>query len=516
VSEEPVAGRAAAAVRSNTFALPIVLVLGLIGTTLVAHTLATAALASYLVILAARGTIQFLTDLGSGTATSRAIATMEKTGAGPAALRLYLRLFALRVALILIGVALVAFAPDRAQGLLGEEVSDFALALIVVMLASEILASLGYYTLAGLLRHQQANRIAIAQGVIQPSVVVVLVAAGFGLTGAVVGLTIASVSRSVALHVLAYRALRGMADDAQHNADGVAGGLPGALLPTAVAASIGKFASFAHSRQGLSLVAASAAPPHVFIIFALGYDITHQVLTPIGTPVSTVMGPALSSVGDERRSVAAVGTATRLMLLAAFGAAGCFVIGLAYGDGTIFGSRFHGLDPYIAILAPAVAFELAVAIPLASAMLSHDRWLRAYRRIKVVTLAGVGLYFVVGVTDLVLVLAVMAAVRAASALAMAVVYQRGTSTTVVALGWYGRLAFSAGISTAAGVGAGALLGGLPGGIVGAAVYAASYVLLVRTLGLVLVPDIAVLGRVAPGAQARLERLLAARTIAAST
>ncbi|MDO9355013.1 MAG: hypothetical protein Q7T55_15045, partial [Solirubrobacteraceae bacterium] len=93
MSDQPIAGRAASAVRSNAVAMPVVLVLGLVGTALVAHTLTTAPLASYLVILAARGTIQFLTDLGSGTATSRAIATMEKCGAGRAALRLYVRLF---------------------------------------------------------------------------------------------------------------------------------------------------------------------------------------------------------------------------------------------------------------------------------------------------------------------------------------------------------------------------------------------------------------------------------------
>lgn len=518
MSDQALAGRAASAVRSNALAMPIVLVLGLVGTALVAHSLTAEALAAYLVILAARGTIQFLTDLGSGTATARAIATMEERGAGRAALRVYQRLFTLRACIVAIGVAAVVAMPNFARDLLNDEVTDTALVLIVIMLAAEVMASLGFYALAGLLQHQRANGIAIAQGILQPTLVVVLVSAGFGLTGAVIALAVASVMRCVALHVFGYRALRRLArerpgDDASADEPLAE---PLALMPTAVASSVGKFAAFAHSRQGLSLLAVSAVEPKAFILFALGYDLTHQVLTPIGTPVSTVMGPALSSLGDEDRSAAAVGTSIRIMLLAAFGAAGCFVIGLAFADGTLFGSKFTGLDPYILILAPAVAIEMAMAIPLASAMLSHDRWLPTYRRIKLVTLAAVVIYVVVGLEDILLVLAIMATVRAASAIAMAVAYSRGTERQVVAASWYLRIVGAIVISGALGSLAAEAIGGLVGGIVGALVYAVAYFVCIRQLGLVLERDLAVVGRVAPGVQERAARVLAARPTAPST
>ncbi len=505
--------RAAAAVRSNAAALPLVVGLGLAGTTVVANVLTTVELAAFLVVLSIRGTVQFITDMGSGTASARAFARLEHAGAKHPALALYARLGLIRIVLILVLLGAVLTFPQPLHDALGDDLdTETAVTLVLAMVGIEVFASLGFYTLTGLLRHDLVNRIAIAQAIVQPLTIIALVAAGFGLTGALVGLLVGSLLRGLALHICAFQALQAIQSD---DPAGAADADPERLTPTAVAAGAGKLASFAHSRQLISLKAASVAPAGQFVLFALAYDLTHQALTPVVNPVGSVLGPSLATVGDADRSAGIASTAIRVLLLGTVGVAAAFTLAIGFVDDAVFGPQFADMDLYVLILAPAVAIELALTVPMTAVMLASDPWLRAYRTIKLATLAAAGVYFAVGLSDLLLVLALMAAIRLASALALAIVYHRRQPLRLPGA-WLAGLALTAAAAGAIGWGLGtAVGGGIAGGIAGTAALGLVYLAGLRFAGLVYVEDLATFGRVLPGSQERLGRLFAARSIAAA-
>lgn len=191
MTDREVGTRAISAIRSNALALPLIAGLGFAGTALVANLLTTAELAAYLVVLSIRGTVQFLTDMGTGAASSRAFARLDHAGAPKPAMQLYLRLGGLRLLASAVLVVAILLFPKPLHATVGHDLATpAAMALILAMVAIEVFASLGFYTLAGLLRHSTVNRVFVAQGLIQPVSIIVLVSAGFGLTGAVLGLLV--------------------------------------------------------------------------------------------------------------------------------------------------------------------------------------------------------------------------------------------------------------------------------------------------------------------------------------
>src|SRR3954462_789305 len=151
---DQVTARAAAATRSNVLYLPAIAALGLLGTLVVARELPTSQFVVFAVVLAVRNTAQFLADVGSGSASTRAFARIEQRGDRPGAVRLYGRLLGYRVATAALFLAFALAFPDELRRLVGPDAGDADLLWIVVGIVNlEILAVLGSYVVTGLLRH---------------------------------------------------------------------------------------------------------------------------------------------------------------------------------------------------------------------------------------------------------------------------------------------------------------------------------------------------------------------------
>jgi O-antigen/teichoic acid export membrane protein len=80
--------RIAQAVRSNAVMFPLIGAVGFAANIAVARSLSTALFALYAAAVAVRGTLQFLADLGTGQASSRAFADLERFGGRASAWRL--------------------------------------------------------------------------------------------------------------------------------------------------------------------------------------------------------------------------------------------------------------------------------------------------------------------------------------------------------------------------------------------------------------------------------------------
>jgi O-antigen/teichoic acid export membrane protein len=419
-------------------------VLALAAGIVVARLLSVEAFAIYALALAFRGTVQFLADLGTGAASARSFAQFEARGAPAEAWRLYGRLLGVRVAIAALLVAAAVIFHAAASSLLGLRADeDLLLALFLVIGVGEMLAGLAYYVLVGTIRQPVVNRIAVGQGILQPALVITAAAAGLGLEGVLAALAVTAAGRAILLHVFAARALRGI--EAGHAVE-----LEGGFARTAVAASAGKVSAWVHSRGALSFPLVAANPRAAFAVFALAYDLVHQLLSLLSSPTGGVLGSVMAkNVEDRAWARRTGGAAVRGLALAGLGLALAFAAASAAVGEVLYGGSFAEIDRYVVVLAPAVALEIALSIPATSILLAANATLRGYRRLRVATALLAIVYLLVGFDHLLAVVVVLAIVRVGGAVACLVLAQRAVGTLVPA-GWWVRLGVVSAVAAAAG------------------------------------------------------------------
>jgi len=497
VIEGGLAGRAVRASRSNLIAFPVIAIFAFAAGIVVARTLPIGEFAVYALALALRGTVQFLADLGAGTASARAFAQLEAANRRAYSLRLYGRLAALRLAVVALLAGATFAAADAALSYLGLATTDrAALAWLVIMGAAEVIGGLGTYALTGTLRQRWLNGVLIAYSVLQPGLVVTAAVAGLGLSGVLAALAVASIAKCVALQLGAVRALRRMGAHGESDE-----GLGRSLIQTAGAAGVGKIAAWVHSRPALSFLMLPGAGRADFAVFALGYDLAHQIMAVVAAPMANVIpAVAAKTTHDRARLRRIAGTVVVLSLTTSAGVALVAYMALAQLDAFFYGSAYKDIGVYLLVLLPALVLDVGVATPATAILLADDRLLGRFTRVRAVELSAAVLYLVVGFQNLLAVTAVMATVRASTAIALLWVVQRQLGS-VLPNGWTKRFGCAAGVAAAAGAAGGAVPG--PDGVtaaVGAALAACAFILMVRRLGILGDAELDLTARVLPPAR----------------
>jgi hypothetical protein len=497
VTDAGLAGRAFRASRSNLILLPAIGACSFLAGIAVARTLPVSEFAVYALALALRGTVQFLSDLGTGAASARVFAQLEAAGRRASALWLYVRLGAARVVAASLLATAAFLAADAALDYLGlPESARAALGCLVVMGAAEILSGLGTYVLTGTLRQRWLNFVLLGYNVVQPALVIAAALTGLGLTGVLAALAVASVGKAAALHVGATRVIRGMGVDGESSE-----GLARSFTLTAAAASVGKVAAWLHSRPALSFLMLPAAGRADFANFALGYDLSHQVMAFAASPAGNVL-PAIAAkvTGNSARLRRALRPVIVSLLIGSGGVAVVVSVALPHVDGVIYGSQYEHIGGYVAMLMPALVLEVALATPATAVLLADDRLLGRFAVIRLVELAAAGLYVLVGLDHLLAATAVMSGVRAATAIVLLVAAERALGS-LLPDGWLARFCVTVGSAAAIGAASGALpAANAVKGALAALLAAGTYIVLLRRLRLLRYTEVAVAAQVLPAAR----------------
>lgn len=447
-AESGLGTRAAAATRSNLLTLPLIAALSFGASVVIVRILPIDEFAIYALVLGLRSTVQFLADLGTGSASARAFAQLEAGGGRTAARRLYAQLVLARAAVATVLIAVALASPDGVADVLSLRPEEQGLvAPLAVLMAAEIAAGLGVYVLIGTLRQRWLNTVILVQNVAMPMLVVLAAVAGGGLAAIVSAMAAVSVLRCALLHVGAARSL---------NAIVPAPGAPEraslrSFSHTSAAASVGKLAAWLHSRPALSLVMIAAVARPEFALFALAYDFTHQVMALAAAPGTGVVQAVMAkTANDDARLRRALAAATAVLALVACSIASVFLATIPVLDSLAFGLPFADLGRFAAFLVPMLVLEVALAFPAASLLLADDRTLRPYVLVRAAELALVGLYFVVGTDDPLAVTIVMALVRGAVALVLFALVQHRFGRLLTA-DWWARLFGVCALATGSGL-----------------------------------------------------------------
>jgi O-antigen/teichoic acid export membrane protein len=413
--------RIAQAVRSNAVMFPLIGAVGFAANIAVARSLSTALFALYAAAVAVRGTLQFLADLGTGQASSRAFADLERFGGRASAWRLYRQLALVRAGFVIVLALLVLAAPDAARALFGlDEDEHYFLYFVVLVGAAEIAGGLGHYVLIGTLDQPRLNRVLAAQAIVQPTIVLAAAAAGAGLPGILAGVLAGSLVRGVVMNVLAVRRIRRF-DQSSASLEGVAR----VYSQVAIASVVGKVASWVHSRQILTIVALSTTSRADVAVFALAYDFATQIITYTASPASGVALPALTvSRADPVASARIFGMTVRGLALLLLPVAATLTALSPVAIPAIFGDEYRDAVPFALVFFPGMAVEFTLTAAATGYMLAHDDLLRPYTRIKLVTTFVAALYALALGADLFVVALVMMAARVGSTVALHVAIHR--------------------------------------------------------------------------------------------
>jgi O-antigen/teichoic acid export membrane protein len=493
-AEEQLEVRATSAARSNVALSPLISLAAFASSVVVVRALDPEVFALCALALAIRASVQFLVDLGTGAASARTFAELQAIGARRQALRLYRRLAAIRAVAILALTAIVLVGSDQIASLLSlEDDERYFIPFALALAALEIASTLGFYTLNGLLRHGVSNKITLSYGVLQPTLVIAVAAAGFGLRGVLTAMVIASWARAFAAIASSVRAVSAIAELGGHVER-----LVGSYARVATSSLIGKVAGWVHSRQFVTPVVFSSVPRSEVASYSLTYDWVHQILTVVSGPFYSLLLPVFAARVSAEQSVRRLfDLATRGVALVTLPAAAVFLAVFPSLAAVLLPEGYQNASDYAAILIPFFALEVVLSGPATAVMLAVPRLAGAYAAIKVATLLPAAFYLVASGVDLRVVTAVMMGVRVASAVALHAAVWRRTGLHVD-LRW---LVFALGVAllvAVIGIAAGLAVPGRALDLVLVPVAAlAAYLALVRVVGLLRASDVELARAIVP-------------------
>lgn len=397
---------------------PLVAAAGLATTVTVVRTISPREFAIYAVVLSFKVVVQFASDFGTGAAATRLFGELHARAEARSARRAYARLLAVRAGFAAALVIAVALFPDDVARLLRlDDDERGVIPFLAAIGAVETASSLGYSVLAGMLRHRWLNRVTLLAAVAQPVAVIIAAATGSGLVGISAALLLGSALRTGGLHLGAVLALRDMEGDEEATP-----GLTRTYMRTATGSVAGKVASFVHSRQPVTLIVIQSTGRAEVAVFALAYDFVQQNLAALTSPFNSLVLPMqAAAVGDEERGRATYRTAVRLLALVVVPASAVLLALFPPLVEVLFGRSYEDATLFALVFVPMVAVEAVLATPATALMLADDRVLGVYGRIKMATVVLGVAYVALAQADLLVIAAVMAAIRTASTGALVLV-----------------------------------------------------------------------------------------------
>ena len=417
---------ATGAARANILLLPIVAIAGVASVIVLARVLTVAEFALYAIAIAIRVTMQYLVDLGTGSAASRLFAELHAMGARRQAIQLYWRLLIGRGLLVaLIAAVIVAFPGPAGDVLSVEDHATVFLAFAIGIAVVEIAGLLAFYVLSALYAQRASNTVSLMSGVLQPVLVSAAALAGWGIEGILGAVLISATFRSGGFITLAFLRLRAMPESGETH-----GQVRETLTRVTVASMVSKAAAWLHSRPFLTLLAASQRPRAELAAFALVHDICQQSLTAATAPASGIVLPAFSRAGsDPVRQRALFRMIGRLTALLVWPVTAALVVLAADAVPLALGERYADAVDFAYLIAPALALEITLAMPSNGFALTHDDLLRPFVVIRVVAIVAALAYVALSPGPLIVAAAWMMFVRVAGGLAVTIMIAVRTGVT---------------------------------------------------------------------------------------
>ncbi len=431
---------------------PLIAGFGFVSTVVVVRVLAPDDFALYAIALALRGTLQWVSDMGMGAASSRVFAEMRGRGLRGQALGLYGRLLRVRAAIGGLLVALVVALPDETAHLLGLRSDEhFFLLAVVPIGVAEIAAGIGLYVLSGTFGQRWINRVVLAQGVIQTVLVLLAAAGGLGLPGILGGVVVGSLVKAFGLNLAAVRALRGLEDKGKPLTD-----LGVTYATVGGASALGKVSSWVHSRPAVTLLVAAAFGRHDVALFAVAYDLVHQALNFAAGPLYSLLLPLFAIRKESPAALARLlRRTTRALALIVVPVAAGLIATYPSLSRALYGPFYTASYPYAVIIAAGFALEIVLSGPATSLILVKQGLVRSYLSVKVLTLGAAALYLPLAVTSVLVVTAVMMSIRVLSAAVLHVIIDRSLHVRLD-FEWVVRVVGAGALTTCLGIAAGAV------------------------------------------------------------
>jgi lipopolysaccharide exporter len=493
--------RATRAARSTILLTPLIALVGLIGNVFVLRSLSPSDYALFATAVAIRVAIQFLVDMGTGTATSRAFAEFDVAGKRPQARTFFARLLSLRVVAVAVVAIAVALLPGLAADALGLHDNETSFLVFMVVISScEIISGLGTPVLMGTYGQPRLNKISLVQSAVQSVLVIAAAAAGLGLDGILVALVIGSILKAALVNGFAWAAISGI-----HDAGHAHEPLGRQFARVATSSLIGKLSGFALSRPPMTLIAVGSVPRPQVAAFSVAYDFSHQVLLLVSSPLYSLLMPAFAG-RPLKEGMALYRTCTRSLAIVTLPAGATLLATWPALIAVVFGSQYDDSLVYAALIVPVLALELPLSGPPTALMLTSDRLVSRFMTLKMAALIAAVIPLWLAHTHLIAATAAMMGLRLASALSLQLVARR--EGVDVQAWWLIRVTLSAAAAWAAATGVAAAIPGEIADLIAAPLTAVVTVLvLIRVARLFNSADAEVVARVVPPAQRWLARLV---------
>jgi O-antigen/teichoic acid export membrane protein len=371
-----VAGKASRAVLWNLLFVPSLLALTVLSSAVVARSLSIDDYAIYGLAMATVTSLLLLSDLGITSAVARFTPEIRKMG--PESTRRFLRTAAWsRIAamgLVVLGlVAARGFAP-LADALPFHGVS---LALVLAVAAVQSLSRVKQYYLTGLLDRRAIGFIQFAAGIVQPALVILAVAAGYGVPGILAGMALSSLLELALLSAHAGRQA-GSVTPPEARA-GVPAELERDAARFAGVSFAEKLASYLNSPSFvLFLLAGLGSGSEDVAMFTIAGDFTFRIVSLLTIPFAGITLPVFSFLeADGRRedSTMALRLHIIVLVLLFIPAAGLLTALSSSVVPLLYSIRYSEAAPILTVLVPFLFLEYTVYSALLAALMTRRRYI---------------------------------------------------------------------------------------------------------------------------------------------
>lgn len=177
----------------NSVMFPISMVLGALTSVWVVRYLGAQQFAVYVLLTSVINTVTRYSSFGLPRSIARFLPELRRLDDGPRKIRSLLRLSVLvRLGLTMLGISVLYLFTARTGSFLGLERSGLFLAIVSTGVVLVGLHEIGTYLLHGLFRQRDVNVINLIVGVLQPSLLILFILLGFGITGILLALVASS------------------------------------------------------------------------------------------------------------------------------------------------------------------------------------------------------------------------------------------------------------------------------------------------------------------------------------
>jgi O-antigen/teichoic acid export membrane protein len=376
----------------NTALLPLVALSGILLSVLVRRRFGLES-GYYDVALGVANSILFYSSFGLAGSLPKFIPELQLSGGKHAAAALIRRLGALRLVIVIaLVIPLVIWAEPLARVLeLGADGARY-LRMIAAVLVGRAVLDFAYRALESFFRQFSVNMLSLAHGILDLSLVVLVIALGLRLTSVIGALGVSALAMACAASIVLVRALRGLPPDPID-----------ANAPHDLGPRVWKLSALTYVRD-LSLYFATPAfaspvllktfgSPEPVAIFATSYFVASSTVTLVVSGFRGIYRPAFAHVmaaGERQALLRAFDLINKVQLLAVVPAGAGLAVMVGDYLPLMYGGAFTAAVPVARVLVALLFAETALAIGLL--VLWVDERYRAVLTAQAVMVAGAPIF----------------------------------------------------------------------------------------------------------------------------